>query len=141
LTSGVLSIAAVGTDYLAPAAIGVTIQAFRRAALQQHSAELRKAAAYGLVATDAQKHIFHSAVGAHTYTIPGERQRRLLRSGRRSHSSTMSGSGILTISITTDTLIQAGSGSTGSRTLAANGMATALKIGSTKWMISGSGLT
>lgn len=47
----------------------------------------------------------------------------------------------VTIAITTDTLTQAGTGSTGSRTLAANGAATALKVASTKWVISGSGLT
>lgn len=47
----------------------------------------------------------------------------------------------VTIAITSDTLVLAGAGSTGSRTLAANGMATALKITSTKWMISGAGLS
>lgn len=47
----------------------------------------------------------------------------------------------VTIAINSDTLVQAGTGSTGSRTLAANGMATALKITSTKWMISGAGLS
>lgn len=47
----------------------------------------------------------------------------------------------VTIAITTDTLTLAGSGSTGSRTLAANGMATAVKDASGTWMISGSGLT
>jgi hypothetical protein len=47
----------------------------------------------------------------------------------------------VTIAITTDTLTMLGSGSTGSRTLAANGMATATKITSTSWVISGVGLT
>jgi hypothetical protein len=42
---------------------------------------------------------------------------------------------------TTDTLLLAGTGATGSRTLAAFGMATLLKITSTSWMISGNGLT
>jgi hypothetical protein len=35
----------------------------------------------------------------------------------------------------------AGDGSTGSRTLAANGIATAVKVTSTEWLISGTGLT
>jgi hypothetical protein len=35
----------------------------------------------------------------------------------------------------------AGAGTTGSRTLAANGVATAIKITSTEWIISGTGLT
>jgi hypothetical protein len=47
----------------------------------------------------------------------------------------------LTIAITTDTLTLAGTATTGSRTLAANGVATALKVTSTSWVIAGSGLT
>jgi len=35
----------------------------------------------------------------------------------------------------------AGAGTTGNRTLAANGVATAIKITSTEWIISGTGLT
>lgn len=46
-----------------------------------------------------------------------------------------------TIAITTDTLYWAGTGTTGSRTLAQYGMATAIKMTSTTWLISGSGLT
>jgi len=47
----------------------------------------------------------------------------------------------VTIAINSDTLVLAGAGTTGSRTLAANGIATAIKITSTKWIISGTGLT
>ena len=47
----------------------------------------------------------------------------------------------VTIAITSDTMTLAGVGSTGSRTLAANGMATALKIASTSWVISGTGIS
>lgn len=47
----------------------------------------------------------------------------------------------VTIAITTDTMTLAGAGTTGSRTLAASGIATALKITSTKWIIGGTGLT
>jgi hypothetical protein len=47
----------------------------------------------------------------------------------------------LTIAITSDTLALAGTASTGSRTLAAMGIATALKKTSTSWIISGVGLT
>jgi len=49
--------------------------------------------------------------------------------------------GALTIAITTDTMRLAGAGTTGSRTLAANGIANAIKITSTEWIISGTGLT
>lgn len=47
----------------------------------------------------------------------------------------------LSIAITTDTLTLAGSSTTGTRTLAQNGIATATKISSTSWIISGTGLT
>lgn len=46
-----------------------------------------------------------------------------------------------TISITTDTLRQAGTTSTGSRTLANYGLATAVKVAATTWVISGAGLS
>ena len=49
--------------------------------------------------------------------------------------------GVMTIAITTDTMRLAGAGTTGSRTLAANGIATAIKVTSTEWLISGTGLT
>jgi hypothetical protein len=47
----------------------------------------------------------------------------------------------VTIAITTDTLLLVSSGTTGSRTLAPFGMATAVKVAATTWMISGNGLT
>ncbi len=49
--------------------------------------------------------------------------------------------GVMTIAITSDTMRLAGAGTTGSRTLAANGVATAIKVTSTEWIISGTGLT
>ena len=51
------------------------------------------------------------------------------------------GAGVLTIAITTDTMRLAGAGTTGSRTLAANGVATAVKVAAAEWIISGVGLT
>jgi hypothetical protein len=47
----------------------------------------------------------------------------------------------LSIAITTDTLTLANSTTTGTRTLARNGLATCVKIGSTSWLISGAGLS
>lgn len=46
-----------------------------------------------------------------------------------------------TISITTDTLRQAGTANTGSRTLAQYGLATVVKVASTTWVISGAGVS
>jgi hypothetical protein len=57
----------------------------------------------------------------------------------------IAGSGAtMTIAITSDTLLIAGSGTGGagqSRTLAPHGLATAVKVTSTLWYISGIGLT
>lgn len=49
--------------------------------------------------------------------------------------------GALSIAITSDTMTLAGTTTTGTRTLAQNGVATALKVTSTSWLISGTGLT
>jgi hypothetical protein len=46
-----------------------------------------------------------------------------------------------TITITTDTLRWAGVGTTGTRTLAAYGLATIIKVAATEWYISGAGLS
>lgn len=52
------------------------------------------------------------------------------------------GAGAVSISITTDTLVLVGTvGSTGTRTLASGGQATLVKISSTRWRISGTGLS
>ena len=47
----------------------------------------------------------------------------------------------VTIAITTDTMYLANDGATGSRTLPGYGMASAMKVDSTSWIISGNGLT
>lgn len=54
----------------------------------------------------------------------------------------VSGTGATTtIAITSDTMRLVGAGTTGSRTLAAHGMATCVKVSATEWYISGNGLT
>lgn len=47
----------------------------------------------------------------------------------------------ISIAITTDTLQFAGTGTTGTRTLARYGVATIVKVTSTKWIVFGTGLT
>ena len=49
--------------------------------------------------------------------------------------------GNISIAITTDTMYLAGSATTGTRTLAQRGIATAYKVSSTVWFIAGGGLT
>ena len=45
------------------------------------------------------------------------------------------------VAITTDTMYLSSAGTTGTRTLAAYGVAKAIKVTSTSWIISGTGLT
>ena len=93
--------------------------------------------AYTIVAADAGKHIYSSAT--RTVTIPAN---GTVAFPVGTTITFISGSGATTtIAITTDTMYLAGAGTTGSRTLAAFGMATAVKITSTAWIISGNGLT
>lgn len=95
---------------------------------------------YTLVAADSGKHIFHaSGAGAATYTIPANGSVAYAL-GTALTFVNMSATSI-SIAITTDTMYLAGAGTTGTRTLAQYGTATALKLTSTTWVISGAGLS
>ena len=100
-----------------------------------------QSAAYTLVLADAGKHIFHP-VGdnnARTFTIPANSS-VAYPVGTAITFINMAAANV-TIAITTDTLTLSPAGTAGSRTLATNGSATCIKITSTQWLISGSGLT
>jgi hypothetical protein len=101
-----------------------------------------KSAAYTTVLTDAGKHIYHPGADttARTWTIDSNANVPYPIGTAITFVNDTS-AGVITIAITSDTLVLAGAGTTGSRTLAANGIATAVKITSTRWMISGTGLT
>ena len=101
-----------------------------------------QSAAYTLVLGDAGKNIYHPGADttARIWTIPANSSVAFPIGTAITFINDTSG-GSITISITTDTLVLAGAGTTGSRTLAANGMATAIKMTSTRWMINGAGLT
>jgi hypothetical protein len=101
-----------------------------------------QSAAYTLVLGDAGKHILHPSAdtSARTWTIPANGS-VAYPIGTVLTFVNQNGGGVITISITTDTMRWAGAGTTGSRSLAANGIATALKITSTEWILSGTGLT
>lgn len=100
-----------------------------------------KSADYTLVLGDAGYHIFHPAsdANARTFTIPANAS-VAFPTGTAITFVNRSANAV-TIAITSDTLTLSPAGTTGSRTLAQYGMATALKIASTEWMISGTGLT
>lgn len=93
--------------------------------------------AYTLTAADAGENIYASAT--RTVTIPANASVPL-PVGTTFVFITGSGA-TMTIAITTDTLYMAGPGTTGSRTLSPFGVATAIKITSTSWIISGNVLS
>ena len=95
---------------------------------------------YTMVLADSGKHIYH-AVGASaaTYTIPANSS-VAYPIGTAITFINMAVANV-TIGITTDTMYLSSAGTTGNRTLAQYGSATAIKITSTTWLISGSGLT
>lgn len=100
-----------------------------------------QSAAYTCVLADAGKHIFHPSgdANARTFTIPANSS-VAYPIGTAITFVNMT-SQVVTIAITTDTMYLSSAGTTGSRSLAQYGSATALKITSTSWIISGSGLT
>jgi hypothetical protein len=100
-----------------------------------------QSANYTLVLADAGKHIFHPSTDANarTFTIPANSS-VAYPIGTAITFINMT-SQVVTIAITTDTMYLSSAGTTGSRSLAQYGSATAIKITSTNWLISGSGLT
>lgn len=99
-----------------------------------------RSAAYTAVLADSGKQIFHPAAdnNPRTFTIPANSSVGFPIGTEIMFINMIN---TVTIAITTDTLTQAGTGATGSRTLAANGWARAVKIASTQWLIDGTGLT
>jgi hypothetical protein len=99
-----------------------------------------QSAAYTTVMADGGKSIFHPST---------DNNARIFTIDSNANVSYPVGTAItfvnmintVTISITSDTMYLAGTGTTGSRTLAIYGVATAYKMTSTTWIISGTGLT
>lgn len=149
-TSGVATTATAGTDYVAPGGAlgtpssgtlsnctvdGTDSVGFRNAPVNSQSA------AYTLVLADAGKVILHPSTDANarTFTIPANASVAYAVGTVLTFVNMTSQ--VVTIAITSDTLYLAGTGTTGSRSLAQYGMATAVKLTSTTWLINGSGLT
>jgi hypothetical protein len=92
-----------------------------------------------LAMSDAGKHIYVTTAGQ-TIAIPDNSLVAYPIGTTLTFIAGPSATTVLIV-INTDTLRLAGSSSTGTRTLAANGMATAVKVASTLWYINGIGLT
>mgnify|MGYP003664670670 FL=1 len=100
-----------------------------------------QSAAYTLVIGDAGKHIFHPAsdANARIFTIPANASVAFPIGTAVTFINETSQ--VVSIAITSDTLTLSDAGTTGTRALAQHGSATCIKVTSTKWYISGSGLT
>lgn len=99
---------------------------------------------YTLVLADSGKHVYHaSGAGAATYTIPAATS-VAYPIGTAVTFINLSATSV-SIAITTDTMYLSGAGTTGTRTLAQYGTATAIKVSGLSstgiWVISGTNLT
>ena len=99
-----------------------------------------QSAAYTTVLADAGKHILHPTAdnNARTFTIDSNANVAYVVGTTITFINQIN---TVTIAITSDTMTLSPAGTTGSRTLAANGLATAIKVSTTGWVISGTGLT
>ena len=96
-----------------------------------------KSSAYTTVIGDAGKHIYVTA----TATITIDSNANVAYPIGTTIAFIAASGATATIAITTDTMYLGGTGTTGSRTLAPFGMATAVKVAATTWFINGTGLT
>lgn len=100
-----------------------------------------KSTDYTAQLTDNGGHIFHPSadLSTRTWTIPANNV-TAFPIGTALMFINQNNAGVITI-VCNDTMRLAGVGTTGPRTLAANGMATAIKVTSTEWLISGTNLS
>ena len=145
-----ISAATAGTDFVAPSgalgtpssgtltnctADGTDGVGFRNVPINSQSA------AYTTVLADSGKAILHPSTDANARTFTIDSNANVAYPLGTVLTFINMTSQVVTIAITSDTLYLAGTGTTGSRTLAQYGMASAIKMTSTTWIISGSGLT
>lgn len=97
---------------------------------------------YTTVLSDSGKHIYHPSADttARTWTIAANAS-VAYPIGTAITFDNDTSAGVITLAITTDTLVWLPSGTTGSRSIAANGQATALKVTATRWHLTGVGIT
>jgi len=100
-----------------------------------------KSVAYTTVLADSGKVIFHPSTDANVRTFTIDSNANVAYALGTAITFINMTSQVVTIAITTDTMYLSSAGTTGSRSLAQYGSATAIKMTSTTWLISGSGLT
>ena len=100
-----------------------------------------QSASYNVILDDSGKTLYHDAgQAAATYTIPTNANVAFTL-GTAITFVNMSANAVTVAVTSTDVMYLSSAGTTGNRTLAQYGIATAVKITSTSWIISGNGLT
>lgn len=104
--------------------------------------QLSKSIAYTMVTTDAGKHILHPSADttARVFTIPANASVPY-PIGTVITIINQSGAGVVTLAVTSDVMRWSPTGTTGSRNIAANGLATVVKLTATEWIVNGMGLS
>lgn len=99
-----------------------------------------QSANYTTVSADANKHILHPTAdnNPRTFTIDSNANVPYAIGTVLVFVNQIN---TVTVAITSDTLTLLGAGTTGSRTVAANGALAALKVGTTNWVCAGQGVT
>jgi hypothetical protein len=142
--SGVLALQGAGTTGVSISAAGVATLSNGSQIGYLNIPQNAQSGSYTLVLADSGKHIYHAlGDGAATYTIPAASS-VAFPLGTAITFVNLSATSI-SIAITTDTMYLSSAGTTGTRTLAQYGSATAVKVSGVSssgiWVISGSALT
>ena len=135
VTAGNVLVGSTGTGTITATAATATTSSTASSVGYLGMPQNSKSTTYSTVIGDTGKHIY--VTSSTTITIDGS-----VAYPVGTTIGFISAVGVTTtIAIGTDTLYLGGTGTTGSRSLAAYGMATAVKVESGKWFISGNGLT
>jgi hypothetical protein len=100
-----------------------------------------KSANYTTVLADSGTHLYHPTTDANARTFTIDSNANVAYPIGTALTFINDTANVITIAITSDTLVLSPAGTTGSRSLAQYGVATAIKVTSTRWIISGTGLT
>ena len=139
ITAGNIKLGSTGTGTIAAVAATATTNSTAASVGYLGLPQSATATTATLAIGDAGKHIYVTTA-SQTITIPAN---GTVAYPIGTTITFIAGSSATTVSIAiaTDTMRLAGGALTGTRTLAANGMATAVKVAATTWYINGTGLT
>ena len=137
ITAGNVKLGTTGTGTIAAVAAQATTASTAASIGYIGMPQQSKSSAYTTVIGDAGKHIYVTA----TATITIDSNANVAYPIGTTIAFIAASGATVTIAIASDTMYLGGTGTTGSRTLAAYGMATAVKVTATSWFINGTGLT